>query len=147
MPSGGHEGGTFYLLISPHITHRGARLVSLNREFKSTQLRLINSLEMGTIYALVVFGSSLAILAVISIASIPGWRLTRGNILLFVFGGFLGIFILPNLLLWIWRHFLSLRVREIPHGEWVGYAAMLIGAELGGLGLIMLKTRLSKRGG
>src|SRR5712691_2432159 len=36
---------------------------------------------------------------------------------------------------------------EVSHGELVGYAVLIIGAELGGLGLVCLKSRFSKKAG
>ena len=99
---------------------------------------------MFAIYALFVYGSGIAIIGLITLACAPGLRLTFVNLLIFILGGFLGMIVLTNLSIWAIRSLLehlALR-RQLPHGEIVGYLAILVGATLGGAGSVWLKTRL-----
>ena len=97
---------------------------------------------MFAIYALSIYGLGMAILGAITLASIPGWRITKGNLLSFVLGGFVGMFALANLAALVAPYLLSLLgIRGgASHGELLGYAVVIIGAELGGLGLVFLKS-------
>lgn len=74
----------------------------------------------------------------------PGWSITKANVLLFVVGGFLGVCALVGLAALIAPYLLDLLGihGEPPHGEMLGYAVLVVGAELGGLGLVFLKSRL-----
>ena len=104
---------------------------------------------MWSIYALFIYGSGLAILGTISLACFPGWRVTTSNVAWFVVGGFLGMLVLVGLgALALPPLLTSLGIRgEIRHGEWVGYALALIGAQLGGMGVLVMKCRLRKTWG
>ena len=99
---------------------------------------------MFAIYALFVYGSGIAIIGLIMLACAPRLRLSFVNLLTFILGGFLGMIVLSNLSIWTIRYLLEHLAprRQLPHGEIVGYLALLVGAALGGAGSVWLKTRL-----
>ena len=103
---------------------------------------------MWSVYALLVYGSGLAALGVITLAAVPGWLVTKGDVLWFVSGAFIGMSALMGMAALAAPYLLALLgVRgDVPQGEVIGYALIVIGAELGGTGLLFLKSRLRRRG-
>ena len=103
---------------------------------------------MWSVYALLVYGSGLAALGVITLAAVPGWLVTKGDVLWFVSGAFIGMSALMGMAALAAPYLLALLgVRgDVPHGELIGYALLVTGAELGGTGLLFLKSRLRRRG-
>jgi hypothetical protein len=101
---------------------------------------------MFAIYALFMYGSGIAILGLMLLAYIPGLRLSSVNLLIFILGGFLGMFVIANLGVWGIRYLLEHFAvhREVPHGEIFGYFLVLVGAALGGAGLVGLKMHFVK---
>src|SRR5258708_29221632 len=101
---------------------------------------------MFAIYALFIYGSGIAILGLIFLAYIPGLRLSSVNLLIFSLGGFLGMFVITNLGLWGIRYLLEhFGVHgEVSHGEIVFFLLILVGAALGGTGLVRLKMHFVK---
>ncbi len=97
------------------------------------------------IYVLVLYGVPIAVLGAINLFLVPAWRVTLANLLVFVLGGFLGIFALANAVKWLLQEVAS-HWRWGSHGkqgdDLAFYIVVAIGAELGGIGLTYVKSRL-----
>lgn len=96
------------------------------------------------IYVLVVYGVPIVILGLITLASVPEWRITRANLLVFVLGGFVGMFMLFYLVALILLPLESHWKINWPGGVVISYVALAAGAELGGIASVYLKARWSK---
>ncbi len=98
-----------------------------------------------SIGVLFIYGAPIALLGLINLAYIPGWRVTVANLLVFVFGGLLGTFVLYNLVAWILRHVSGDWGIQGRQANYVAfYLIIIVGSELGGAGLIYLKSRFRK---
>jgi len=102
---------------------------------------------MWSVYALLVNGSGLAALGVITLAAVPGWHVTKGDVLWFVFGAFIGMSALMGLAALAAPYLLALLGvrRDVPHGELIGNALLVMGAEVGGTGLLFLSPFATTR--
>lgn len=100
------------------------------------------------IVVVIMYGVPFAVLGTITLSLVPGWRVTVANLLVFVLGGFIGVFALANLVKWMLQAVVS-------HWRWgihakqgddiVFYIIVALGAELGGVGFVYLKSRLRGR--
>ena len=106
---------------------------------------------MFAIYALTIYGFGFAILGVITLACIPKLRLTFPNLLVFVLGGFIGMFAFMNAVFWLLHGLVELLGihfhGEVPHGDVFFWLLVAVGATLGGACLVWLKMRLQSRRG
>src|SRR5579864_4372296 len=95
------------------------------------------------IYVLVIYGVPIAVLGAINLACVSRWHLTPKNLLIFVLGGFVGMFVFANLILRALQA-ASERWRihgSVAAGEIVGYGTIAIGAEVGGAALVYFWRR------
>lgn len=99
------------------------------------------------IAVLLLYGSLLAALGAITLALIPKWRITKGNILLFVFGSFWGIVALTSLSVWGTREAYAgwgFSIQTPWVSTLLGHVVTVVGAELGGLLLLYLTALIFK---
>ena len=94
------------------------------------------------IYVLFIYGAPILLLGWLNLAYVPGWRVTGVNICVFFVGGILGMFALANVAAWGIPHALRfLHVKgNTRYGEVAGFMVLALGAELGGAGLMFLKS-------
>jgi hypothetical protein len=97
------------------------------------------------IYILFIYGLPIAILGLVNLTCVRGWRVNGINLVLFVLGGFIGLFLLFNLVAMISRSILDATHIQVPTyiGEIFGYVIMACGAELGGAGFVLMKYKFS----
>jgi hypothetical protein len=95
------------------------------------------------LYLLFVYCVSTTALGFIVLTCVPAFRLPLANLFLFVLGAFAGMFALVNLVL---RGilYLGIQVDHKNEGFFV-HPLALVGATLGGSGLVWLKLRLVKK--
>jgi|SRR6267154_3903776 len=98
---------------------------------------------MVGLYLLFVYCVCTTALGFIVLTCIPAFRLTLASLFLFVLGAFIGMFALVSLVL-RGIPYLGIHVDYKNDGFFV-YPLALVGATLGGSGLVWLKLRLVKK--
>lgn len=98
---------------------------------------------MVGLYLLFVYFVCTTALGLIVLTCVPAFRLTLATLFLFVLGAFAGMFALVNLVLQ-GILYLGIHVDYKSEGFFV-YPLALVGATLGGSGLVLLKLRLVKK--
>jgi hypothetical protein len=98
--------------------------------------------EMIVFYGALVYALGLAIVGVIILICFRGLRFTLGNLVLFVIGGFAGIGAAGYLMSLAFRYIAASRVLGL-----LAWPTVVVGACVGGTGLVWLKTRFMKGSG
>lgn len=99
---------------------------------------------MVGLYLLFMYGVGVTVLGLIVLKYVPPLRLTFGNLWVFVMGAFTGMAALANIVL---RGLFYLGIRMNSKDDVLVYPVALVGATLGGGGLVWLKMRLAKKSG
>jgi hypothetical protein len=92
---------------------------------------------MFDIYVLIIYGVPFAVLGVITLSCVPKWRVTVGNICLFVVGGFVGSMGFLQLVIRI------MSARGINGPNVFFYLFVATGAEIGGVLLVFARYVLT----
>jgi len=100
---------------------------------------------MVGLYLLFVYCVGVTALGLIVLTCVPAFRLTLASLFLFVVGAFTGMFALVN---FVFRIIFCLGVHMDHQNEgFIGYPLALVGATLGGAGLVWLKVCLVRKSG
>ena len=119
--------------------------VNAHRIVSSGMFEGEGALTMVGLYLLFVYCVCTTALGLVVLTCVPAFRLTLASLFLFVLGAFAGMFALVNLVL---RGILYLGIHVDHKNEgFFLYPLALVGATLGGSGLVWLKVCLVKKSG